>query len=162
MTTKTNVQARLNEWETSCLHKVINLTPSNIDLLIRNTSHSSKNIPSLSKLMKRLSLSPRKKENLEKHHEVVQTYCKDIKLYTYNNGGFYSDGKGSMTLQDIENAVHQLLWKKYGKGIIHCSGCKRTGTAYKKHIEWFVIPIKDLPLILQIIDNFCFSQNRIK
>jgi len=164
MTTKSNVQSRLNEWETSCLHKVINLSPSSIDTLIHNSAGvSSKDTHSLSKLMKRLSLSPRKKESLEKlHHREVQTYCKDIKLYTYKNGGFYTDGKGSMTLQDIENAIHQLLWKKYGKGIIHCSGCKRTGDAYKKHIEWFVLPIRDLPLILQFIDNFCLSQNRLK
>lgn len=156
MTTKRDVQSRLNEWESSCLHKVINLTPYNTDLLIESSAklnrHNSHH--SLSKLMGSLSLSPKK------HTQQKIPSCKDLKLYTYQNGGFYSDGKGSMTLQGIENSIHQLLWKKYGKGIIHCSGCKKTGTAYKKHIEWFVIPIKDLPLVLQLIDNFCLSQNR--
>lgn len=156
MTTKRDVQSRLNEWESSCLHKVINLTPQNTDILIESSTnlHKSGSNHNLSKLMGKLSLSPKKQS------QSRIPSCKDLKLYTYQNGGFYFDGKGSMTLQDIENSIHQLLWKKYGKGVIHCSGCKKTGTAYKKHIEWFVIPIKDLPLVLQLIDNFCLSQNR--
>lgn len=156
MTTKSNVQLRLNEWENSCSHKIINLTPSNIDLLITSTSiEHSKDINRLSKLMHKLSIRP------SKHNKSIQKgNHQKLKLYSYNNGGFHMHGDGPMSLQDIENSLHQLLWKKYGKGIIHCSGCQKRGASYKKHIEWFVIPILDLPNILETIDNFCFSQNK--
>ena len=153
MTTKANVQLRLNEWEKSCSFKIVNLTMDNVNILLRSTANLDKRSGSLSKLMSRLSLN----KNSKKLHHTGNTPHKNIQLRSYKNGGYYNDGKGKMTLQDIENSLHQLFWKKYGKGIVHCSGCNQTGEAYKRHIEWFLIPIKDLPNVLETIDNFCYA-----
>lgn len=153
MTTKANVQLRLNEWEQSCSFKIVNLTMDNVNTLIRNVNRPERDANKLSKLMSKLSL--KKKNNKDSH--AAREVRHDITLRSFKNGGYYNDARGKMTLQDIENSLHQLFWKKYGKGIIHCSGCHRTGEDYKRHIEWFLIPIMDLPTVLETIDNFCYA-----
>lgn len=147
MTTRKDVQLRLNEWENHCHHSIINLTPQNISSLLTQSSSSSKN-HSLSKLFSKLSI--------KKHHPTP------LSLSTYRNGGFYvNTNYTKLTLPQIEAFLHQLFWNKYGKGIIKCSGCAESASnsnqAIKKHLEWFNVPIDELPSILQTIDSFILS-----
>ncbi|CCK68244.1 uncharacterized protein KNAG_0A05810 [Huiozyma naganishii CBS 8797] len=157
MTTKRNVQLRLDEWRNLCNHELLNLTPQAIAKLTETyTSTNESDVTMLTRWMKRFSLSGEgKKENSIASEKAREP--KGLVLRTYQNGGFYIDGSGSVALQHIEHSIHTSLWKKYGKGIVHCSGCNPSGT--KKHLEWFYLPINDLPYIFQNIDNFCLKKN---
>lgn len=138
MTTKKNVEMRLQEWKAQCTHDIINLTPENVSMLINHKK-------SLSSLFKKLSI----KKTTEKKLTVPS-------LYTYQDGGFYYNGSDrKMSLLEIENSLHQLFWRKYGKGLVYCEGCN-----HHRHLEWFHIPINDLPSILSTIDSFVLSQKK--
>lgn len=137
MTTRSSVTTRLLEWQNTCKHPVVNLTPERVHLL-RDSNRDSK---TLSRLLGKLSLKGSKPQQ------------SGSKLQTYQNGGFYADGKGPRTLPTIENVIHKQLWKRYGQGLIWCYGCDPEG--HTKHREWFRIPIKELPLLLTYIDGIC-------
>lgn len=186
MTTKKNVELRLDEWRQQCYHDIINLTPTNTDRLLNSLTNRRNKSKTLTNLFKFLSLKENKNSKNDKFingkHGARDTKSlqhirsKIPSLITYHNGGFYNDGQGKLNLLQIEDALHQIFWKKYGKGIIKCSGCyngsmtddryrnnnlKSQGRKYantRNHIEWFYVPIKDLPNILMTIDNFCLSQ----
>lgn len=144
MTTRLNVQSRLNEWESKCHHRIMNLTPQCVDVLVNVNKKKHK---SLSSLFKRLSL------NKSKNNTTIQ-------LQTYHNGGFYVDiSKSKLTLQQIESALHNYLWERYGKGIIHCQGCSENLKSTKRHVEWVYVPIKQLHYIFNYIDQFILYNN---
>lgn len=177
MTTKNDVQIRLKEWESHCHHPVTNLTPDRVSFLIQrytsnyanfNSNNSSSNsnsnnnksfkFISLSKLFQQLSI----KENYHHNHlhEIPQLTTNHFS--TYKNGGFYVCKTSKLSLNEIESFLHQYFWKKYGRGIIHCLGCstnnnKNSNT--RKHIEWFNVPIKELPDMLYTIDKFTHVQS---
>lgn len=199
MTTKKNVELRLDEWRQQCYHDIVNLTPININKLLDNLGSGNKKhgnngndkVKTLSRLFKMLNLKEHKKTKAERntlenkyennqkikgtHPKITQSVPQ---LITYHQGGFYNDGQGKLNLLQIEDALHKLFWKKYGKGIIKCSGCyngslsdgkhkdtsinnrKKTYPNTRNHIEWFYVPIKDLPSIVMTIDNFCLSQTK--
>lgn len=137
MTARSNVNTRLLEWQNTCKHPVINLTPERVHLLCE----SSQNSKTLTKIFGKLSLNNHKNRPA------------NLKLQTYDNGGFYTDGKGPQTLAGIENTIHRQLWKRYGQGLIWCYGCDPEG--HTRHKEWFRVPIKELPLLIRYIDNVC-------
>ena len=137
MTTRSSVDTRLLEWQNTCKHPVINLTPERIHLLYE----SGRNSRTLTKILSKLSLNGSK------------VRPSNPKLQTYNNGGFYTNGKGPKTLAMIENTIHRQLWQRYGQGLIWCYGCDPEG--HTRHKEWFRVPIKDLPLLARYIDRVC-------
>lgn len=141
MTTRSSAGARILEWQNTCKHPVLNLTPGRINALC-NHQHP---VSGLSKMFKKLSIKSKQPGEAQGPH--------NLKLRTYQNGGFYVDGKGSRTLQEIENAIHKLLWRKYGQGLVYCYGCDPTG--HKRHKEWFRVTIKELPWLIQTLDGFC-------
>ncbi|CCC68662.1 hypothetical protein NCAS_0B05780 [Naumovozyma castellii] len=150
MTRKTDVKVRFKEWMVSCHHEIIGLTPENMEMLLKEHHIGFKkkdNVNTITHLFKKLSL---KKASRAHGKQKVSIRIQD--LYTYKNGGFFTDGNGKLSLEEIENLIHRILWKKYGKGIIYCSGCNHT------HTEWFKIPIKDLPFVIQTIDSLCLAQ----
>ncbi|CAL9728371.1 hypothetical protein MOUN0_D02652 [Monosporozyma unispora] len=146
MTTRQNVQSRLNEWETHCHHEVVNLTPEKISPLLQlPRQHSS----SLSTLFKKLSIKDKSKTS--KSVNIG-------KFKTYKDNAFFVSSKSKMALPEIESFLHKLFWNKYGRGIIRCSGCG-DGQNSKRHMEWFNVPISELPFILHTIDNFIYTQS---
>lgn len=137
MTTRSNVDTRLLEWQNTCKHPIINLTPERIHFLCESRRNSN----SLTKLFDKLSLNKSK---------IQQS---NSKLQTYTNGGFYTVYKGPKTLAAIENSIHRQLWQRYGQGLIWCYGCDPEG--HTRHKEWFRIPIGELPLLIKYIDRVC-------
>lgn len=179
MTTRNDVQLRLKEWESHCHHPVINLTPERVSFLtqrylanyadsnnnnnnngrISNSGSKLSNIISLNNLFQRLSIKERYHHNPHPQ-EIPQINSNDFS--TYKNGGFYVCKTSKLSLTEIESFLHQFFWKKYGRGIIHCVGCStnsNTNTYTRKHIEWFNVPIKELPDILYTIDKFTQVQS---
>lgn len=174
MTTKNDVYLRLKEWESHCHHPVINLTPERVSFLLQqysaNHARSNKRIPetaSLSKLFQKLSIKE-KRDNKNHHDQISKISINN--LSTYRNGGFYVSKNSKLSLVEIESFLHRFFWKKYGRGIIHCSGCSNTGnddknsynyanTNTNRHLEWFNVPIKQLPDLLYTIDNFTQVQS---
>lgn len=146
MTTRQHVQSRLNEWENHCHHQVVNLTPQNISSLIQNSNKSS----SLLQLFQNLSI-----KNKSKHNNAMSMN----QLLTYKNGGFFVPIKTRISLSQIESHLHRLFWNKYGKGIIRCSACSEAGKDSKRHLEWFNVPIAELPNIVHTIDAFIHAQS---
>lgn len=141
MTTRSSVSTRLLEWQNTCKHPVINLTPERVHLLCNFSKKRHKLVTMFSKL------------SLKEHEEQKTTSV--CQLRTYRDGGFFADGKGRQTLAAIENDIHKWLWKRYGQGLIYCYGCDPKG--HTRHKEWFRIPRKKLPSILQYIDLLCGS-----
>lgn len=153
MTTRPDVQLRLNEWETHCHHQVVNLTPQNISLLIQRVNKSHKS-STLLQLFQKLSIKDNSNDR-NKSFTMKQ-------LTTYENGGFFVPNKTKIPLAHIESHLHRLFWNKYGRGIIRCSGCSVNGKDSKRHMEWFNVPISELPSILHTIDDFIHAQSCIK
>lgn len=143
MTTKPSVSTRLLQWQNTCKHTVVNLTPDKVELLC-NRRDSEK---SFSKMFQKLSIKSTKKTK----NSIAE------RLLTYRDGGFYVDHRGKRPIEEIENAIHKLLWKKYGQGLIYCYGCDPSGK--KRHKEWFRITIKELPWLLQTIDAICHGND---
>lgn len=133
MTTKSKVSTRLLEWENSCKHPVLNLTPDRVATLC-----SSRAGTGLSRLLAKLSLGARR------------AAPSAASLETYQDGGFRV---GSAQLAATEQAIHRHLWQRYGQGLIYCHGCDPTGK--KRHREWFRVPVHDLPWLLSTLDRFC-------
>ncbi|KAI5949923.1 hypothetical protein KGF54_005401 [Candida jiufengensis] len=130
---------RIKQWELKCGHELVNLNPKN-SYLIENKSL----------IEKLLCLNINEKDN--------PSYNR------FKNDGFYCEEN----LKLIESTIHQKLRQKYGKGDVYCSGClqddklhtEKTSplkTNYNVHIEWFLIPKKDLEEIYKLIDYTCRS-----
>ncbi|CAI4053501.1 hypothetical protein SKDZ_16G2330 [Saccharomyces kudriavzevii ZP591] len=159
MTRRETVDLRLLEWQNTCKHPIINLTPEKVNKLYQlKLKSTNKNTRSNKVLSISLSNLQKKMEKLfikDKNHLPKPPFLehKVSKLYTYKDGGYFIDGKGSIRLPDIENAIHRFLWKKYGKGLVYCYGCDPSGK--KRHTEWFNVPVLELPSVLGIIDSFC-------
>lgn len=159
MTRRKTVDSRLLEWQNTCKHPIINLTPEKVDKLYQLKMKSkTKNERPKKGLHISLSNLQKKMEKLfidDKYDSPKPNYAKveSSSLHTYKDGGYFIDGKGLMKLSDIESAIHRLLWKKYGKGLVYCYGCDPTGK--KRHTEWFNVPVLELPSVLMIIDSFC-------
>ncbi|CAI4036838.1 hypothetical protein SMKI_16G1360 [Saccharomyces mikatae IFO 1815] len=159
MTRRKTVDSRLSEWQNTCKHPIINLTPEKVDKLyqlkmkcknknIRSNKHLPITLSSLQKKMEKLFIKDKGNSRISSFSEhKVSSLC------TYKNGGYFIDGKCSMKLPDIESAIHRFMWKKYGKGLIYCYGCDPTGK--KRHTEWFKVPVLELPSVLRIIDSYC-------
>ncbi|CCD23344.1 uncharacterized protein NDAI_0B03090 [Naumovozyma dairenensis CBS 421] len=162
MTTKKNVALRLQEWEKTCQHPVINLSPERVRNLLSGREEFMNNdksdVKTLTKWMKKLSLHKKDSKKVKISAEGPIKRQPEI-LQTYKYGGFFHDGTGHTSLQEIENSIHRLLWKQYGKGLVYCYGCDPTGQ--RRHTEWFNIPIQKLPYVLHTIDSFCLSQNEM-
>lgn len=166
MTTRKTVDSRLLEWQTTCKHPVINLTPEKVDKLYHlKLKSESKNISSNRLLPISLSSLQKKMEKLfikDKSHSHKPSLPdpKVPTLRTYKDGGFFISGKGSMKLPDIESAIHKFLWKKYGKGLVYCYGCDPTGK--KRHTEWFNVPVLELPSVLRLMILIALEENLVR
>lgn len=157
MTTNT-VSRRLSEWQNTCKHPVINLTPERINTLLSYRRQQQEmahklSIKNLSNIFKKMSLSSKNKQatvtGLSSEDNRVPKY------HTYRDGGFYNNDKGRYNLRTIENSIHRELWNQYGRALTYCYGCDETG--YKRHLEWFRIPVRDLPDVLRKIDSMCLT-----
>lgn len=137
MTTKSEVNARLLEWRKTCKHPITNLTPDKVHSLMKKKK-------SLTRMFQKLSLKSKKDIDDDSSPQ----------FYSYNKGGFYSNGKGPRTLLEIENTIHKLLWNTYGQGLVYCYGCDPKN-GEKRHREWFCVPKNDLLKIMKYIDNLC-------
>lgn len=79
-----------------------------------------------------------------------------IKNYhTYRDNGFYCNQAAT-----AESEIHQRLREIYGKGEVYCSGCapvspQDSNKQYKIHVEWFLVPKKEIPIIFEVIDEVC-------
>lgn len=132
--TSQNVKVRIRQWEDKCKHDIVLVNPENDGVITKR---------SLSHLFKGLSLTKR-----TKYQSLTE------------EGGFHC-GK---QLSRAESEIHQVLRQKYGKGIIFCKGCSEDPNkvtefmnGYNIHIEWFLIPKKDLSAIYSVIDSICIK-----
>jgi hypothetical protein len=67
--------------------------------------------------------------------------------YIPEQHGFQCSNK----LFEVEQSIHKLVADQYGRGDVHCHGCKEQG--HGLHIEWFKVSRSDLHSIFTIIDN---------
>lgn len=150
MTTQT-VQRRLRQWQDKCHHELTCLHP-------QKKIQSSSKIGLLVHRFKGLSI---KKELAE-----YQTYSGDQFGFLCPRG-----------VNAAESEVHKMLITKYGSGDVYCTGCKGDASnengskskalkdklhtrdpfqnGYNIHVEWFLIPKKDLDSVYQLIDLVC-------
>ncbi|SCU89957.1 LADA_0F00804g1_1 [Lachancea dasiensis] len=145
MTRKPTVLARLLEWENSCKHPVTGLDPTKVQELCRSVRIEHRSSKSLVRLFQKLSISKHKSQAPMEHHLA--------QLSGFRDGGFYVANDRS--LKDIENRIHQFLWKRYGKGLIYCYGCARSQGEPKRHNEWFLVPISQVPEIFRVVSGLC-------
>lgn len=150
MTTQT-VQRRLRQWQDKCHHELTCLHP-------QKKIESSNKLDLIIHRFKGLSI---KKE--------------PGKLRTYNGDQF-----GFLCPRGVnvaESEIHKMLIAKYGSGDVYCTGCKENSpienssklktlkerlhtkdpfrNGYNIHVEWFLIPKKDLDTVYQLIDMVC-------
>ncbi|SCU78578.1 LAFA_0A07294g1_1 [Lachancea sp. 'fantastica'] len=137
MTRKTNVLARLLEWENSCKHPVTGIDLSKVNQLYRASHKRSSS--SLVRLFQKMSLSDRSRGT--------------VKIRGFRDGGFYVANGRSLEL--IETQIHQLLWNRYGQGLIYCYGCNNHLNQPKRHREWFMVPLDHVPDIFRAIGAIC-------
>lgn len=150
MTTQT-VQRRLKQWEDKCHHLLTCLRP-------RTKVHPESKISLLIQKFKKLSVS---------------TDNTRLRCYRDTEFGFFCP-KG-VNVAEIE--IHKRLVAKYGSGDVFCTGCTKSVPAehesimkrvkgklstkdpfqngFNIHVEWFLIPKKDLDLVYQLIDSVC-------
>ncbi|CUS20887.1 LAQU0S02e00628g1_1 [Lachancea quebecensis] len=150
MTRKPTVSARLIEWENTCKHPVIGLSPSSLQALSAAQQRPAFPERSLVKLFRKLSITSKAKV------PRVVPYPQMPALRSFHNGGFYvRDGSG---LEDMERRIHRLLWQRFGQGFVYCHGCKNEKGYPKRHKEWFMIPISQLPNVFKAIDAICVGK----
>ncbi|CUM65092.1 uncharacterized protein PRCAT00002717001 [Priceomyces carsonii] len=147
-----SVAFRLKQWEAKCHHELSVMHPRSLE----------SDRGSLSRLIDKL-------RNLN----IQET--RRLQTYRHEDSGFHC----KKSLQYVELEVHKIMRAKYGYGDVLCLGCnvsdgiKKTpkGSAltasknqrdhfsdgYNIHIEWFLIPRKDLDLVLNMIDSVCFQ-----
>ncbi|EDO18472.1 hypothetical protein Kpol_1032p66 [Vanderwaltozyma polyspora DSM 70294] len=165
--TTNKVPIRLNAWERSCKHEVINLTPENIQTLLAKQTKlmlqakpkptvKNSTWPISMKQMISLFTKMKLKDSKPQQQMRIQSPSPPIppNLITYKDGGFFHDSKkGTKTLREVEANIHNILWAKYGKALTNCFGCDPNGN--KHHTEWFCVPISELPNVLKTIDSIC-------
>ncbi|CAR30679.1 uncharacterized protein KLTH0H15796g [Lachancea thermotolerans CBS 6340] len=150
MTRKPTVSARLLEWENTCKHPVTGLSPSSIQALAAAQQPSKPPEKSLVKLFRKLSI------NLKSKTPHAVSNSQQLALKCFHNGGFYvRDGNA---LEDMEARIHRLLWQRFGQGFIYCHGCRNEKDHPKRHKEWFMIPISQLPNVFKAIDAICVGK----
>lgn len=155
MTTQT-VQKRLKQWQDKCHHDLTCLYPC-----MDQENPSSKSMELLIYRLKRLTMKPEKVE---------------FQTFQEKNLGFFCF-KG---VNLAESEIHSMLHKKYGSGDVYCTGCSNKSTTeqdghkskfsifkdkssrsnpfqkgYNIHVEWFLIPKKDLNSVYNLIDAVC-------
>ncbi|CEP61305.1 uncharacterized protein LALA0_S02e11430g [Lachancea lanzarotensis] len=145
MTRKTTVLARLLEWENSCKHPVTGIDLAKVNQLYQASSQRKSTSSSLVRLFQKLSLSSDKKAGKRADGTVS--------IPGFRDGGFYVANGRSLEL--IETQIHQLLWNRYGQGLIHCYGCKNHLDQPKRHREWFMVPLDQVPEIFRAIGAIC-------
>lgn len=148
MTTKPCVSIRLAEWRGSCKHEIIGLTPKLIEKLYNSTNRDNE-ISRLTKFFNKLSIS-KKKPGRSQLPQVP------LELKNFYDGGFYYRPSGKISLSDLEAMTHRILWKRYGQGLLYCYGCsaEKHGNPVR-HKEWFMVPVTDLPHVMETIDALC-------
>ncbi|SCV05074.1 LANO_0G17898g1_1 [Lachancea nothofagi CBS 11611] len=148
MTRKRTVLARLLEWESSCKHPITGLDPAKVKELCRSQSAGpAKRDSSLARLFQKLSISRKAKP-------IATTDVRNaMPFHGFRDGGFYvANGR---SLEDIESGIHRYLWKRFGQGLIYCHGCKNEQGEPKRHKEWFLVPIAQVPDVFKIISAIC-------
>lgn len=78
-----------------------------------------------------------------------------IKEYkTYRDNGFFCN---QVAKSEVE--IHRILRDKYGKGDVQCTGCvwrsNVPNAKYSIHVEWFIVPKKEVPYVFDVIDSVC-------
>lgn len=143
MTTQTP-KTRIKQWQEKCHHDLTNVGPPNKNLIIKKHRHD--------------------------YHDWLKMFmCLTILDPEYNrwrDDGFYC--KNNLKL--IELTIHRELHNKYGKGDVYCIGClqdnhenKRDdnnslfGNSYNVHVEWFLIPKRDIDQVYRLIDSICMN-----
>lgn len=121
--TTSTVTHRLKQWESQCQHKLTLVNPYNTRETLDKMSIFLKNFSLL-------SIGP------------------SYKNFKFDELGFYC---GKDVFQ-IESQIHEILRQVYGYGTVHCGGCSNDGK-YKIHVEWFLIPRRDLDKVFKTIDK---------
>lgn len=135
MTTQTP-KTRIKQWQEKCHHDLTNVGPPNKHLI--------------------------KKE----HHWLKLFTCMTIldpEYSRWKNEGFYCQN-----LKVVELTIHRELHNRYGKGDVYCVGCLQDnatstrddnnslfGNSYNLHVEWFLIPKRDMDQVYRLIDSIC-------
>lgn len=161
MTTQT-VAKRLRQWEAQCGHKLTCLLPQSSQELQVSA------IRSLADRFRHMSLSSIAKN--------PPTYV----CFQPRNQGFYV----LKNVAGAESEIHTVLHQKYGRGDVLCGGCKENRTqveevesrsklmslfkenkkeafqhgTFNVHVEWFLVPKKDLYHVFTVIDTVCKSR----
>ncbi|RCK58769.1 hypothetical protein Cantr_07155 [Candida viswanathii] len=136
MTTQTP-RTRIRQWQEKCHHDLTNVGPPNRHLI-------------------------KKKE----HGWLKLFMCltiQDPEYARWRNEGFYC-----RNLKLVELTIHRELHGRYGKGDVYCVGCLQEnardrkgdnsslfGSSYNVHVEWFLIPKRDIDLVYRLIDTTC-------
>mmetsp|Transcript_590 Transcript_590/g.657 ORF Transcript_590/g.657 Transcript_590/m.657 type:complete len:284 (+) Transcript_590:218-1069(+) len=150
MTTQT-VQRRLRQWQDKCHHDLTCL-------------HPQKNIQTSSKI-----------DLIIYRFKGLSIKKQPVKFRTYNEEQFGFQCPRGVNLAESE--IHKMLIAKYGSGDVYCTGCKGISSiedsskwklfnhklhskdpfqdGYNIHVEWFLIPKKDLERVYRLIDTVC-------
>ncbi|KAL6452084.1 hypothetical protein SBY92_003394 [Candida maltosa Xu316] len=127
MTTQTP-KTRIKQWQEKCHHDLTNIGPPNKHLVIKQRQSL------LARLMCMSIEDPQ--------------YCR------WTNEGFHC-----RNLKTVESTIHRELRMKYGKGDVYCVGCLNDNVHrnanFNVHVEWFLIPKRDITDIYQLIDSTC-------
>lgn len=162
MTTQT-VAKRLRQWEAQCGHKLTCLLPQSSQELQVSA------IRSLADKLRHMCIS-------SSAAKKTPTYV----CFQPQNQGFYV----LRNVAGAESEIHTVLHQKYGRGDVLCGGCKENRAVVEEvesrpklrslfkekkreefqqgtfnvHVEWFLVPKKDLYHVFTIIDTVCKSR----
>ncbi|KAH3901197.1 uncharacterized protein SCODWIG_00954 [Saccharomycodes ludwigii] len=143
ITRQLTVEKRINQWRDSCKHDLINLTPNNIMGLVSSESSDAYHCQLTSRF-----------NNLSIGNNNGESQRLTLSNYKITSNGFIVH-QSLVPLEVLESKIHNILWDKYGKGVIYCYGCNDERT----HREWFLLPITELINTFKLIDNVIENKN---
>jgi hypothetical protein len=141
--TQGSVLKRLQQWENKCQHQLVVVEPEKSMINAKLGGKSGINEDSENKLIRFF-----KKLKIHEGTKEVLTH------YRGNEYGFHT----RRNLGLIEKQIHSSLRAQYGHGDVLCYGCKAKTAKneysdYGIHVEWFLIPRKDISVVFKIIDS---------
>ncbi|ODV98048.1 hypothetical protein PACTADRAFT_14529 [Pachysolen tannophilus NRRL Y-2460] len=141
--TTQSVHTRLKQWEFQCKHQLLLVNPYNSKQEV-----ITNDMDKLLFFFKKMSLNG----------------SKQYLNYENTQSGFLCLQNANI----VESKIHQLLRQKYGHGNVHCNGCidnnnnnnnNNNKGNFNIHIEWFLIPRKEIDNVFKIIDRVCSFYN---
>lgn len=124
--TTVGVMKRLQQWEKQCGHHISLVNPYDTWKLMDPMSLMIQNFTRLG----------------------LKTVPK-FRNFKFEELGFQCDSEPL----EIERQIHLILREKYGFSHVYCQGCSVQKNDFNVHLEWFLIPRKDVDKIFKIIDK---------